>query len=336
MKAAYVKYPFMTEIRDVDLEEPSCDQVLVDIRACGVCGADLVTMSTEGEDWQPLGHEIAGVVEAVGSNVTNVKPGDQVALESTSFCRTCGVCRNGQHVHCNHGPDLWGGKSMGFSEKMLVSKELCVPFEGITFEQAAMIEPMGVALDLCEVADIKLNDDVLVIGLGPIGLLAVKIAKLMGAGKVYVAELSSSPKRIELSKLFGADEVILTDQTDLAGYPFPKGGVDKVLVTAPPKLIETGIRLLRFGGILSFIGIQYGAGAAVTLDANEFHFKRLQLRASHASPAFFFPKCMDMIKAGMISPEQLITEHFKLEEMQKNIDRLKNEKQDQIKLMMIK
>lgn len=334
MKAVYVKYPFETQIRDVELPKLENDQVLINIKACGLCGADLVTMSTPGEDWQPLGHEIAGIVEAVGNNVDNVKVGDKVALESTTFCRTCDTCRNGKHVHCNKGPNLWVKPAMGFSEKIIVRKELCVPFEGISFEQAAMVEPMGVALDLCEVADIKLNDEVLIVGLGPIGLMTVKFAKLMGARKVYVAELSTSPKRIEIAKKFGADEVILTDKISLEEFDFPKGGVDKILVTAPPKLIEKCIKLLNFGGILSFIGIQYGNGANITFDANEFHFKRLQLRASHASPAFFFPKCIEMIKSGMINPLELITAYFPMEKMQEYVDKIKNEKQSHIKVMM--
>lgn len=335
MKVTYVKAPFQFEIKDEDIRDITENEVLIKIKACGLCGTDVTTASKNAADWQTFGHEVSGIVEQIGKNVTNVKAGDKVTLESGTFCRVCDHCRNGRVDLCNKGPFYaWGSDPMGFGEYMIAAKEQVVLFDGISFEEAALVEPMGVALDLAYTADIQLNDDVLVIGLGPIGLMAVKFAKLMGARKIYAAQTSTSQKRIELAKQFGADEIIYSDKTNLEDY-FKDGGVDRVLITAPPKTIPPAIKATNLGGTIAFLGIEYGDGANITFDANEFHFKKLQLKASYASPALYFPRCIDMIKTGMVDAKALISHTVKLDELKQGIETFVNDKANAVKMIMI-
>ena len=140
---------------------------------------------------------------------------------------------------------IGGRETMGFAEYTTAPAALCVKFTTMSFQEGALIEPMGVAMDLFKTADIHLGDDVLVFGLGPIGLMALQMAKKAGARKIYAADLSTAGKRAELAKKFGADEIIFTDKVDIKSYPFARGGVDKVLLTAPPALIETATHTLR-------------------------------------------------------------------------------------------
>lgn len=336
MKVAYVKAPFQFEIRDEQIRSITEDEVLIKIVACGVCGTDIHTAATEAKDWQTFGHEVAGIVEQVGKNVVNVVPGDTVTLESSTFDRYCDNCRNGRVDLCCAGPRYeWGKDPMGFGEYMIASKEQVVKFEGISFEEASIIEPMGVAMDLCYTGDIRLNDDVLVIGLGPIGLCAVRLAKLMGARKVYAAELSHAKRRIEIAKQFGADEIIFTDKESIEEYRFDRSGVDKVLVTAPPRMIPPSIKIANYGGIVAYIGIQFGKGAEITFDANDFHFKKLQLRASFAAPALYFPRCIDLVKSGAVDLSVLISHTIRLEEIGKAMDILKNDPENAVKIVMV-
>ena len=102
----------------------------------------------------------------------------------------------------NKGPNFWlkDDDTMGFAEYIIVPREVCVKYDGLSFLEASLVEPLGVSLDLVQTADIKLNDDVLVIGLGPIGLMALKLAKAMGARKIYGAQFSTSKARIEMAK----------------------------------------------------------------------------------------------------------------------------------------
>ncbi len=334
MKAAYVKSPFEVEVREFPAREMKDEEVLIRVKACGICGHDLSVANSEAKDWKPFGHEISGVVEKVGKNVNHVKPGDKVVLETGTYDRFSKAARNGCPELDNNGPNFWETGPMGFADYIIVPQETVVPFEKMSFEEASMIEPLGVALDMAYTADIKLNDDVLIIGLGPIGLMALQLAKIMGARNIYAAELSQSKKRIELAQQFGAT-IIKTDQESLKTYKFPRGGVDKVLVSAPPKLIEPAVEITNWGGIIAFIGIEYGPNANITFDANTFHFNKIQLRSSFASPALYFPRCIELVEAGMVDLKPLIGKTFPLDDLQKELKKLVNDKGTALKSIMI-
>lgn len=340
MKAAFVKSPYKFEIRDINLPELKPNDVLVKIKASGICGTDFHTAKSEAKDWQPFGHEIAGTVEKVGSNVENVKIGQSILVESGSFCGTCDDCRNGRVDLCHdRTPNVFSraekeNLTMGFAEKIIIDKQNAVPFEGISFEEASLVEPMGVALDLSYTVEPKLNDDVLVVGLGPIGLMAVQIVRAMGARKVFAAELSGSKIRINTAKKLGVDDVILVDKQPIREYEFPRGGLDRALITAPPPIIPEVLDVMNYGGVVGFIGIDYGEGRFITFDANKFHFNKTQLRASHAVPALYFPRCIDMIKSGTVKVKPLITHTFKLEEIEKMMLKGRDHKDSVIKEVM--
>jgi len=335
MKAAYIKAPFEVELRDVELRELAADEVLIQVQACGICGTDLTSAAVGATDWEPVGHEVAGIVEQVGSRVEHTKLGDTVALETGTSCRTCDKCRNGRSDLCNKGPTFWLKNAMGFAEYIIAPMACVVPYSGLSFEQAALLEPLGVALDLVYTADLKLNDDVLIVGLGPIGLMALRLAKAMGARKIYAAARSHSKRRIELARQWGADEIIYTDQVSLEQHPYADGGVDRVLVTAPPATIPSALDTLKVGGIAAFLGIEYGAGASITFDANAFHFKKLQLRASHASPALYFPRGVELLRAGVIDGQSLISHTFRLEQFPEAMNLLRTDKESTIKMVMV-
>jgi L-iditol 2-dehydrogenase len=335
MKAVYVKAPFLFETREIDLGEPGPGQALVRISACAICGGDMQAAGVDAINWQPFGHEIAGVIEQVGSEVHHVKPGDTVVLESSSFCGKCDSCRNGRVDLCNKAPNFWTGKSMGFSQYMLAPAECLVRYEGISAESASLVEPLGVALDLFYTADIRFGDDVLVAGLGPIGLMALKLARTAGARKIYATAHSGSAARIALAKQFGADEVFLTDKTDAVAKIKALGGVDKILATVPPKAMPELLGAARFGGVMAFIGFAPAAQSSITLDANLFHVKRLQLRSSFASPALYFPRCLELLKSGVIDAQALISHRFNLEGTGEAMRTMRDDKATVVKMVML-
>ena len=126
--------------------------------------------------------------------------------------------------------------------------------------------------------------------------MALRLAKLRGARKIYAAARSHSVSRIETALAFGADEIIYTDKTPLESYPFERGGVDRVLVSAPPSTIPSAFKAARTGGVIGFIGIEYGAGANITFDANEFHFKAAAGIPRDAGAVL--PECIELLKSG--------------------------------------
>ncbi|MCL2707684.1 MAG: alcohol dehydrogenase catalytic domain-containing protein, partial [Defluviitaleaceae bacterium] len=252
MRAVYVKAPFEFEIREIDLRELRENEILVSVRACGVCGTDMQTASTEAKDFVSFGHEVSGVVLRAGGGVKNVEPGLRVALESSAFCRSCDMCRNGRPDLCGGVITYdWGADTLGFADMLIAPAELAVPIEEMPFDVAAVLEPMGVAMDLFLTADVKPGDDVLVIGLGPIGLLALKFAVISGANRVVGASPHYATKRIETALAYGASDIILTDLTK---EERAQGGFDKVLVTAPPGAIPSAIKAAKTGGTVAYIG----------------------------------------------------------------------------------
>lgn len=337
MKALYLKAPYQFELKDVTLRAPERDEVIVRVRACGFCGHDLILARYAAQDWQPFGHEFSGVVEEIGADVTNVCVGDAVAIETSTFGFLSDEARNARPEQDLNGPSYMNMQhtAMGFSERTVVPACLCVKTDGIPFEQACFLEPMGVAYDLIWTADIKLGDDVLIMGLGAIGLMALQMAKRCGARRIYAADRSYHTARLELAKAYGADEIICTDEVDLASYPFARGGVDRVLVTTPPATIDEATRVASVGGIVAFLGISYGEKAMVSFDSNVVHLKKLQIRASNAIPALYFPRCIDLLRAGIVDVSRLLTHRFALADAKQGIEDYLNDKHTAIKAVMI-
>ena len=337
MRVVYVKAPFQFEIREVPMPEPGAGQVLLDVRACAVCGTDLHTAATDAEDFQSFGHEIAGVVVKNGPGAGRFRPGDQVIVESGTFCHVCENCRNGRPDLCTNGISIIDDVEIsGYADYMLVPEQALVPFSGLAFAEAALAEPLGVALDLFYTTGIELNDDVAVVGLGPIGLMTIALAKAAGARNIYAVQRSDRSKaRIELAKKLGATDVIITSRTDLAAYPFPRGGVNKIMITGTPSVIPETFKIALYGTIIGFLGIDLQNGD-ITFNANDFHFKKLQLRASYAVPALWFPRALDLLQSGVINPKDFLTQTFPLEKIEEMFRKQQFDGADVIKMAMVK
>lgn len=202
---------------------------------------------------------------------------------------------------------------MGFADFILASWQACVPFSGLSFPVASLAEPLGVALDMSYTADIRLGNEVLVLGLGPIGLMSIPIVRRLGAARIYAVNRSGG-KRADLARHYGADEVILVGDAPLRTVPFRKG-IDRALVSATPEAIANAMPVMNYGGILSYIGIAYGEQATVRFDANDFHFKKLQLRASDASPAIYFPAVLQLLKDRHVDGAAIISHTMPLEKI---------------------
>ena len=318
MKAAYLKAKYQFEVRDVELREPDRNEVEVAVKACGFCGHDNILANYAATEWEPFGHEFAGIVTKIGAEVQNVAVGDRVAIETSTFNPFSDAALNGRLDLCTDCTDYMKRK-----------------IRDLSFEEACILEPMGVAADLILTADIHLNDDVLLLGAGPIGLMAMQMAKKSGARHIYVAQHSGSKARVDLACKFGADDVIFTDKENLEKYPFPRGGVDKVLVTSPPSTIDLATRVTNPGGKVAFLGIGYGDRAKATFDSNIVHLRKISIIGSNAIPALYFPRCIDLLEAGMVDVKSLISHRFKLEDLPTAMAQYLAEKDKAVKAIMV-
>ncbi len=307
MRAAFRKGREL-RLRDICLPALETGQIRLKVDACGVCGTDVHSAS---EDEEQFGHEVAGTLLETGAGVTGLVVGQKVVLDSATPCGRCDACKNGVQELCTDIQSIWFVPSFGFAEEMIAPAICAIPYEGLTPEVACLQEPLGVALDLVRLADITPESNVLIMGQGPIGLMTTALVKRMGARRVFVSELKSRAKRVELAGQFGADACLDPTETPLAQYDFGCG-IDRILVTAPPKVLPSAFDIASKGGIIAFIGIAFGEAANVTFDANAFHFKKLQLRASFASPALYGPRALRCLKEGVVDGAAMITHRFGL------------------------
>ena len=298
-------------LKDITLPALKDGQIRLKVEACGVCGTD-VHSSSEKE--QQFGHEIAGTILELGPGVSDLSVGQKIVLDSASPCGKCDNCKNTEQEICSKIKSIWGVPSFGFAEEMIAPAISAIPYEKLSPEVASVQEPLGVAIDLFRLSDINMNSNVLIMGQGPIGLMATALVKKAGARKIFVTELKSRTKRIELAKKFGADICIDPVESPLETYDFGCK-INRILVTAPPKTLPTAFKVASKGAIISFIGIAFGEAANVTFDANDFHFKKLQLRASFASPALYGPRALQYLKEGVVDGEAIVTHRYKLEQI---------------------
>ncbi|WP_181376743.1 zinc-dependent alcohol dehydrogenase [Paenibacillus agaridevorans] len=334
IRTAYLKSPWQCTLRTIDLpNEIPEGHVLIRVEACGICGTDLSNAAEGTADWQPFGHEIAGVIHELGSNCEGLNVGDRVVLESAGFCGRCDLCRKGRVDLCNKAPHFWhAGPSMGFSEYMFAPACGVVRYEGLTPEAASLAEPAGVALDMVKTADIQHGDRVCVIGPGPIGLMAIPMALRSGAVKVVCIGRTRNQARLEAAARLGA-EVLATDLS-LIEHDELHRQFDRVLVTAPVSIIPEAISLLAYGGIISYIGIGAGSGT-IQFDANDFHYRKLQLRSSFASPALYYPIVLNMLKNGTIPSDIIISHRLPLKDIQEAMTLCKEDKGQIVKVVVV-
>jgi len=332
VQSTYVKAPWQVELREIELpDDPPTGWVLLRVEACGICGTDLTTAAEKATDFQPIGHEIAGVIEKLGHGVTALEIGQTVALESSSFCGRCDLCRDGRMDLCGKAANFWSQPAMGLGDHMMAPACCCVPYEQLTPSVACLAEPNGVAYDMVKTAEIAMGDRVCLVGPGPIGLAAAVLAIHRGASRLLCIGREANRKRLAVAAALGA-ETLATDEpldalADLAGQ------FDHVLMTAPTGCIAPGLALLGYGGRMTYIGIGTG-DATICFDANQFHFRKLQLRASMAGPAIYFPAVIRLMQAGVIPGEKLISHTFGLDEVAEAFEFCRDQKQDTLKVVI--
>ena len=330
-QSAHMKAVFVFEFREVTLPDtPPPGQVLLRVDACGVCGSDL-TAAHSAEQWKPFGHEVAGTILRLGAGVEHLAEQQRIVLESGTFCGRCDLCRNGRVDLCNKGPHFWKEPAMGFSQYMLAPAAACVPYANLDPAIACLAEPGGVAYDMVKVADVRLGDRVCLIGPGPIGLMAAALARSSGAVRVAVVGHSHSTARLALARQLGCEPI--TQDGSLADRKDLHRQFDHVLLTAPCRHIPDALALLAYEGKLTYIGIGTGPGT-ISFDANDFHFRKLQLRSSFASPATYLPRVLALLQSGILPGEALVSHRLPLDRIADAMNIAQNDKTSALKVVV--
>jgi len=339
-KSAWVDKPKHICLISKELRSLEPTEVLVHVKACGICGSDLHRFDDfPKKAITPLGHEVAGYIESVGIGVSDMAIGTHVVVQNNIACNSCPSCLNQKPSSCSNIQSYMGDQA-GMGEYLIVPRAMVIPFEGLSFSEATLAEPITVALDLCREADIQLLDTVLIMGPGIIGLSCIVLSRLRGADKIVVVgrDLGSvrGGYRAKVAYQLGADLVVDSanpDWKDKLKEQFPSL-FDRVIVTSPPRTITDGIDLAGFHGQIVFDGIDY-VDDTVTFKANAFHFAKKRLIASHAIPNWGFPQALALLKKGLIPPSLLLTHTFTMNELDEAFAMFKAKNKEVIKPVIL-
>ena len=302
------------EAREREIAPPAEEQVIVKVHACGVCGTDINFVRDWKDEAMPLGHEIAGEVMEIGKNVTNVKSGDKVIVEDCSMCGVCEDCKSGNPQFCRNMYGLEG--QPGMSEYLSVRFNNLDKFEGLDYVAASLTEPLAASLTAVINTEIPLGGSVVILGNGPIGLMAARLARLRGAGFVAITGLPTENKREEArfaaAEKFGCDLTIQTGKESVEDEikKMFGNGVDRVIVTSPPRSMYDAFKIIRFGGIITFLGLHFGGKNVIELDVNDMIFRKITLRPTFAEPALNFPISNRLLRDGLVDAKALATHTF--------------------------
>ena len=325
MKAVLYYGPENIKYEETMIKPLDKGEILVKVGAALTCGTDVKTYRRGHPVLiknvpSGFGHEFAGTVEKVAEGVTNVKVGDRVVCANSAPCGECFYCRRGEYNLCEN-LDLLNGAYAEYIvvPARIVEKNTIILPDDLPFEKAAFAEPLANVVHGVERTEIKPGDTVGVIGIGPIGLMFARLAKLKGA-KVIAA--GRNPIKLKLADEFShADEII-----DLKKYPNPekiirefteeKKGLDVAIeCVGLPEMWERVFSCVRPGGTVHFFG-GCKSGSTVTFDTTKMHYGNIKLMSVFHHTPKYFRQALDLIASGEIEVEKLITAELPLEKLE--------------------
>ena len=341
MKALVLQEYNHFELQEMPQPEIRADEVLVKVKACGICGSDVHGLDGSTGRRQPpivMGHEAAGVIAEVGHDVHRWQVGDRVTFDSTVYCGECPFCRRGKVNLCDNRRVLGVAcddyrMDGAFAEYVAIPQRILYRLpDALTFEHAAMVEPVSVAQHAVWRTPIRLNDTAVVIGTGMIGLLVLQVLRTSGCGTVVAVDIDQG--KLDLAKELGADLTLNPNEGDVseaikqetggrgADVAFEVVGTTTTLVSA--------VKSTGKGGTVTVIG---NVSPEVAIPLQDVVARQISLRGSYAS-AGEYPTCLEMIAGGAVEVNPLISAVAPLSEGASWFDRLYKKEPGLMKVML--
>ena len=312
MKAAVFTAPDTLEVRDTEEPAAGPGEAVVRVERAGMCATDIHIFRGEYTARYPVvpGHELAGVVEAVGEGVAGVAVGDRVAVDPNVYCGSCVFCRRQRNNHCLNFNAVGVTRDGGFAELVRVPAANVYDVGGLSFAEAAFIEPVACAVYGMRRARVEPGDEVVVFGGGPIGLILAQLALRGGASRVSVVDLS--PARLELAERFGLAPV-LAGNADAELRAAAPHGFDLVIdATGVPSVVERLFGHATAGGRVLLFGV-CPRETRVTVDPFEIYHRDLEVYGSF-SLCYTFDPALKLLASGAVDVGPLISHTLPLEE----------------------
>jgi len=326
MKAAL--YEGVEKLSLKDVPDPKCPPggLLLRVHACAICGTDVKTFHHGHTLIRPpriIGHEVSGEIVEVGQNVQTFRTGQRVAVAPAVPCGQCHFCKKGYPSMCDNLAPIGYHFDGGFAQLMSVPpvavRTGCVNQipEGVSFEEAAIAEPLACAINGQELSRIEAADTVLVIGAGPLGCMHAKLARLNGAARVIVADISA--ERLELASVAGADIYInsSTENLEETVRSATNGiGAERVIVAcASGAAQEEALSVVAKRGSVNFFGGLPKGKSIINFDSNLLHYRESFVTGTHGSSPDHNRKALELIGSGKLVVRDLISKVIPLEDI---------------------
>jgi L-iditol 2-dehydrogenase len=326
---------------DVDEPEIGAGEVLIEVKACGICGSDVHGMDgSSGRRHPPLimGHEASGVIAATDPGVTGFAKGDRVTFDSTIYCGVCFYCRQGLINLCDNRRVL-GVSPPEYRQHGAFAQYVAVPEhilyrlpDNLSFVQAAMVEPVSIAFHAIALTPISLNDSAVVIGAGMVGLFVIQALRAAGCGTIIAVDLEQN--KLDMALQLGADHGLLAHEIDVAeAVRKLTGGIGadvSIEVVGNTAAVSSAIASLRKGGALTIVG---NLAATVDFPLQEVVTRQISVNGS-CSSCGEYPACLDMIARGQIDVDALVSEVAPLADGATWFEKLYNQEQGLMKVIL--
>ena len=333
MKAAVVKSNSNIEIKNIENQSVGPGDILVKMRACGICGSDVEKVFGEyGQASMKLGHEPAGTITEIGSELSDFSVGDRVFTHHHVACYSdnCHECNHGNETMCKkyYESNL---EPCGLADEYVVpgwnvkhGGVLKIP-DNMSFEEAAMIEPLACCIRSWNKFTHKTNDSAAILGVGPTGIMHVLLAKFYGLKEIFCLDLNDYrldfAQKLETITIRSDDPTASEIIKSNLQHPF---GVDVVIVaTGNLKALQDAVTFVRKGGTIVMFGVP-SKGATVELDMSKVYSKSITIVNSYAASDMDTRDALEKISSKQINVTQLITHKYKLDECQKAFEHAKS------------
>ena len=327
MKTASVREPSVISINEIENPTLGFGDILVQMHACGICGSDLEKVFGEyGQPSMRLGHEPAGIIIDVSSDVTEFKKGDRVFTHHHVPCYSCHLCTHGNETMCSKYYET-NLSPCGLSEEYVVPKwnvehggVLKIP-ASMSFEEAAMIEPLACCVRAWTKYSYQEGDSVAIFGVGPTGMMHVMLAQSKKFSKIFCFDVNDF--RLEFAKKFNITDSInsLDENRKQRILDNTEGkGVDVAIVaTSSLKALEDAIDVVRKGGAVMMFGVP-SKDAKIVLNMSKIYSKEITLVTSYAASDNDTKEALRLIESSQIDVKQLVTHTYPIEDSQKAFD----------------
>jgi len=325
MNAVIVKSNSTIEIKNIEKPPVGPGDILVKMRACGICGSDVEKVFGKyGQPSMRLGHEPAGIITQVGSEISNFSVSDRVFTHHHVACYSddCHECSHGNETMCKRYYES-NLEPCGLADEYVVPEwnvkhggVLNIP-DSMSFEEAAMIEPLACCIRAWNKFKHQKNDSVAILGVGPTGIMHVLLAKLYGFGKIFCLDLNDF--RLDFAKKFETITIHSDNPNALEQIKSEteNQGVDVVIVaTGSLKALQDAVNFVRKGGTIVMFGVP-SKGAMIDLDMSIIYSKEITIVSTYAASDFDTKEALEKISNKKINVKQLITHKYQLDECQK-------------------